>query len=417
MSALSQLVRSLGCVFLVLSMSMPLQAASRSDVEEMFGVWLKKDLWPDAKREGISSTVFNQALAGAKLRWDLPDLVPPGTKPPAKREQSQAEFRSPAAYFHQDRLNRLADYGRDLAKKWHNTIGQIEKRYGVPGRIILAIWGKETSYGRAKLGNSALRVLATKAFMSTRQELFRKELLAALQILQRGYISKGSMQSSWAGALGQPQFMPSVYLKYAVDFDGDGRRDIWNSIPDTMASIANYLSKSGWHSGRDWGFEVVTAPNVFCGQEGQDRARPVSEWVEHGISRINGKPFPTLELDANGMMLVPAGIYGPKFIVTPNFYVLKEYNNSDLYALYIGNLADRIAYNSGPFMGEWGDVGRLLRSDIARMQRKLEKEGYDVGGADGLPGYKTRRSIGEWQQKRGIKPGCFPTPDLVPQLR
>ncbi len=417
MNALAQLCRTFGCIILFLSISLPLHAASRSEVEKMFVAWLKEDLWPEAKRKGISSITYKQALSNAKLRWDLPDLVPPGSKPPAKREQSQAEFRSPAAYFHQDRLSRLADYGRGQAQKWDKTIRQIEQKYGVPGRIILAIWGKETSFGRAKLGNSALRVLATKAFMSTRKDLFRQELLAALQILQRGYISNGSMRSSWAGALGQPQFMPSVYLKYAVDFDGDGRRDIWNSVPDIMASIANYLAKSGWRNGRDWGFEASFSSQVFCAQEGPDRRRLISEWVEQGIGRINGKPFPNHELKAKGMMLVPAGIYGPKFIVTPNFYVLKEYNNSDLYALYIGNLADRIAYGSGPFQGKWGDVGRMLRSDIASMQRKLEQEGYDVGGADGLPGYKTRRSIGEWQQKSGMKPSCFPTTGLVSRLR
>lgn len=404
-------------IILALSLSMPLQAASRSDIEKGFNQWLEADLWPEARRAGISSATFKQALAGTSLQWDLPDLIPPGSTPPAQREQSQAEFRSPGAYFHQDRLNRLAGYGRDLAKKYGATIDRIEERYGVPGRILLAIWGKETSFGRAKLGNSALRVLATKAFMSTRKELFRKELLAALQILQKGYIKKDAMQSSWAGAMGQPQFMPSVYLKYAVDFDGDGRRDIWNSVPDTLASIANYLARSGWQSGRDWGFEAAMLPKVFCGQEGPDRGQHIIKWVYQGVNRINGKPFPGRELKSIGMLLVPAGIYGPKFIVTPNFYVLKEYNNSDLYALYIGNLADRIAFGAGPFQGEWGDVGRMLRSDIAQIQRRLEHDGYDVGGADGLPGYKTRRSIGEWQQKNGIKPDCFPTSVLVSKLR
>ena len=406
-----------GIILLALCVCAPLQAASRSDTEKMFHTWLQKDLWPDAKSKGVAKSTFRQALTGIKLNWDLPDLVPPGTKPPTKRKQSQAEFRSPGAYFNQKRLQRLADYGSELSKKWSKTLDRIEKRYGVPGRIIMAIWGKETSYGRAKLTNSALRVLATKAFMSTRKDLFRRELLAALQILQKGYINKSSMRSSWAGAMGQPQFMPSAYLRYAVDFDGDGRKDIWNSIPDTLASIANYLVKSGWQNGRDWGYETSFSPQVFCGQEGPDRSRAITKWVGQGVGRINGKPFPKRELQAKGMMLVPAGIHGPKFIVTPNFYVLKEYNNSDLYALYIGNLADRMAYGSGPFKGRWGDVGKLLRSDVAQMQRRLEKEGYDVGGADGLPGFKTRRSIGEWQRKNGIKASCFPTSGLVQKLR
>ena len=404
-------------LFLMMIVAMPVAAVSKAPTEKLFAIWLQNDLWPEAKSKGISTTTFNHALSGMKLQWNLPDLVPPGTKLPGRRKQSQSEFRSPAPYFSEKRLVGLAKSGRNLSKEWSVTLNKVEKAYGVPGHIILAIWGRESGFGRAKLSHSALPVLATKAFMSTRKELFRRELLAALQILQRGYITQDSMHSSWAGALGQPQFMPTAYLKYAVDFDADGRRDIWKSVPDTLASIANYLAKSGWRYGRDWGFEASLQPEVFCGQEGPDRARSISQWVDQGVGRINGKAFPKHELNADGMLLVPAGIYGPKFIVTPNFYVLKEYNNSDLYALFIGNLGDRIAYNAGPFRGAWGDVGKMLRSDIQRMQQVLEGKGYDVGGADGLPGYKTRRSIGEWQKKNGHRPSCFPTSALVSTLR
>jgi len=336
---------------------------------------------------------------------------------PEKRRQSQSEFRSPAPYFSEKRLGRLADSGRALAKKWSVTLDKIERKYGVPSHFLIAIWGRESGYGKAKMTHSALPVLATKAFMSTRKKLFRRELLAMLQIMQQDKISESSMRSSWAGAMGQPQFMPTAYLKYAVDFDGDGKSDIWTSVPDALASIANYLSKNGWQKGRDWGFEVSFGPGVFCGQEGPDRAMPISKWGRQGIFRISGKLFPEHEQQADGMMLVPAGIYGPKFIVTPNFYVFKEYNNSDLYALFIGNLGDRIAYGSSAFYGSWGDVGKMFRTDVKKMQLALEKKGYDVGGADGLPGYKTRRSIGAWQKKKGLIPSCFPTSKLVPKLR
>ncbi len=402
---------------LTLVIAMPTMAASKASTAKLFSAWIKQDLWPEAKGKGISPKIFEHALSGMELQWNLPDLVPPGTKLPSERKQSQSEFRSPAPYFSEKHLVRLAASGRSLSKEWSDTLKKVEEAYGVPGHIILAIWGRESGFGRARMSHSAIPVLATKAFMSTRKDLFRRELIAALQMLQRGDINKDSMRSSWAGALGQPQFMPSAYLKYAVDFDGDGHADIWNSVPDTFASIANYLARSGWQTGRDWGFEASLQPQVFCGQEGPDRARAIRQWVSQGIRRINGKSFPKRELDASGMLLVPAGIFGPKFIVTPNFYVLKEYNNSDLYALFIGNLGDRIAYNSSAFRGTWGDVGKMLRSDISRMQRKLESEGYDVGGADGLPGYKTRRSIGEWQRKNGQSPSCFPTPELVSKLR
>ena len=167
-------------------------------------------------------------------------------------------------------------------REWAKTLKRVEQRYGVPGHILLAIWGRETGFGRAKLSYSAVRVLATKAFMSTRKDLFRKEILAALRIIQRGDVGAKSMKSSWAGAMGQPQFLPSSYLDFAVDFDGDGRANIWTSVPDTLASIANYLAKHGWQRGRDWGFEVRIPDIVSCAQEGPDRAQPIRKWVAKG---------------------------------------------------------------------------------------------------------------------------------------
>ena len=221
------------------------------------------------------------------------------------------------------------------------------------------------------------------------------------------------MKSSWAGALGQPQFLPSSFLKHAVDFDGDGHADIWNSEADALASIANYLVDYGWVKGRDWGFEVTVPESVSCALEGPDQGKRISDWAEMGIDRVSGKAFPPNEARAEGFLLMPAGRNGPAFIVTPNFYVLKEYNESDLYALFIGHGADRIAGGDRTFAGKWGKVGGLYRSDIASLQRALEAKGYDVGSADGLPGFRTRRSIGDWQAKNGRPPTCFPDAELV----
>ena len=405
---------------IVLSLLLPLPALaapSKADVEAQFQSWVKSDLWPDAQKSGISEQIFKAAFVGIGLDWDLPDLAPPGFPPPQEQKQTQAEFSSPAPYFGEARLQTLAATGRGLAAQYGPVLKRIEKTYGVPGPILLAIWGRETGFGAAKMPEPAIEVLATKAFMSTRRDMFRTELIAALRILQHGDVTPAVFKGSSAGALGQPQFMPTSYFKYAVDFDGDGRRDIWTSVPDTLASIANYMVQKGWQRGRGWGFEVTIPAGVSCAQEGPDRARPVSYWASLGIARIAGKDFPQGELKADGMMLVPAGRDGPAFIVTPNFYVLKEYNNSDLYALFVGNLADRIAYGSGAFVGAWGDVGKMLRSDVARMQKGLQAKGYDVGGTDGLPGYKTRRSIGEWQQKAGKAPTCFPDPSLLAALK
>ncbi|QRM53842.1 lytic murein transglycosylase [Sinorhizobium sp. BG8] len=397
--------------------ALPSHAASKAEVEGQFQAWLANDLWPEASKSGVSQKAFKSAFEGVHLNWDLPDLVPPGAAPQKEQKQSQAEFSSPGAYFSEKRLQGLATSGRSLAKTHAATLRKVEQAYGVPGEIILAVWGRESGFGRADIPHPAIEVLATKAFMSTRKDLFRRELVAALHIIDGGDRTPSQLKGSWAGAMGQPQFMPTSYLKYAVDFDGDGVRDIWNSVPDSLASIANYLRKKGWEAGRSWGYEVTIPAGVTCAQEGPDLAKPVSAWAGSGITRISGKPFPKSELGASAMMLVPAGRHGPEFIVTPNFYVIKEYNNSDLYALYIGNLADRIAYGSGPFEANWGDVGKMLRSDVLAMQQALVAKGYDVGKADGLPGFKTRRSLGDWQAKAGMTPTCFPDASLKAKLR
>ncbi len=397
--------------------SSPAHAASKAEVEAMFRAWIDNDLWPAARKTGVSEKTFRAAMEGVTLNWDLPDLVPPGSKPKKEQAQSQAEFSAPGAYFSEKRLQSLAARGSSLARAHASTLRKVEQRFGVPGEIVLAVWGRESGFGSAKIPYSAVEVLATKAFMSTRKDLFRKELIAALHIVDGGDRTVGQLRGSWAGALGQPQFMPTSFLQYAVDFDGDGVRDIWDSVPDTLASIANYLVKKGWQPGRGWGYEVSIPAGVSCAQEGPDLAKPISAWASSGITRISGKAFPAGEAKASGMMLVPAGTHGPEFIVTPNFYVLKEYNNSDLYALFLGNLADRIAYGSGPFRGAWGDVGRMLRSDVLAMQKALVAKGYDVGKVDGLPGYKTRRSLGDWQAKNGLAPTCFPDASLKAKLR
>lgn len=393
------------------------QSVDKAAVDRQFRQWAERDLWPEAKAAGISETVFRAALSGATLYFDLPDLVPPGTKPPKQQAQTQAEFSSPGAYFNETRIAGLATKGRTLYEAHKATLARVEKAYGVPGEIIIAIWGRETGYGAAKLPYPAISVLATKAFMSTRKDMFRAELISALRIVQNGDVKPTAMMGSWAGALGQPQFMPGSYLKYAADFDGDGHPNIWTSLPDTFASIANYLKLKGWQRGRGWAYEVSVPTNVSCSLEGPDRARPLATWTGAGIARIDGKGFPKAEVGGDMMMMMPAGTHGPEFLVTPNFYVLKEYNNSDLYALFIGNLADRIAGGGSTFKAAWGDVGKMLRSDVLAMQTRLVKLGYDVGKADGLPGFKTRRSLGEWQAKAGLAATCYPDTSLKSRLK
>ena len=214
------------------------------------------------------------------------------------------------------------------------------------------------------------------------------------------------MKASWGGAMGQPQFLPDSFLKYAVDFDGDGRRDIWRSVPDILASIANYLRQNGWVRGRDWGFEAVVPANISCDREGPDRGQPIANWIASGVTRVAGRHFPESEMNKPGFLLMPAGRLGPAFIATENFYVLKTYNNSDTYALFVGHLADRMAANKG-FVGKWHRPAPITRGAVRNLQAKLIDAGYDVGAHDGLIGYKTRRSLGAWQQAQGRPATCW----------
>ncbi|WP_210527687.1 lytic murein transglycosylase [Rubellimicrobium arenae] len=394
----------------------PAPAQDRARIEGQFRTWLEQSVWPRAQAEGVTRRTFEAAFANVRLNWDLPDLVPPGQEVSPRDGQHQAEFRSPAAYFGRRSVDDATTVGRQMAARHAATLTAVERATGVPGRVILAIWGRESGYGRVDIPHDAFEVLGTKGFMSTRAEYFTDELIAALEIAEAGQWPPGSLRSSWAGALGQPQFMPSSVLGYAADGDGDGRADIWNSEADTIASIGNYLARHGWQPGRDWGFEVTVPPDVSCTREGPDQGRRIAEWEALGIARVGSRPFPEAERQAEGFLLMPAGRNGPAFIVTPNFYVLKDYNTSDLYALFVGHVGDRIEYGVGDFAAPWRDVGDLTRPQIASMQRALEALGHDVGGADGLPGYKTRRSIGRWQEANGQTATCFPEQGLVAAL-
>lgn len=403
-------------IAIVLCLPLPAFAQSQQQAEVQYQTFLQKKMWPRAKAAGVSRSTFDAALKGKTLNWKIPGLVPPGSSgTPTKIRQ--AEFSQPANYFNERNLGSIVASGRSLLGKYASSIKSIERKYGVPGRILIAIWGRESGFGRVNIPHDAFQVLGTKAFMSTRPELFQAELIAALQMVERGLATPAQMKSSWAGALGQPQFLPTSYLKYAVNTDGKGKADIWNSEIDTLGSIAAYLNKFGWQSGRDWGFEVVVPDSISCALEGPDNRQTFADWARAGVKRVNGKPFPSSELKKSGSLLMPAGRYGPAFIVTPNFYVIKEYNESDLYALFVGHAGDRIQYGGTPFKAGWRKTDSMLRSDIAKLQRALEGMGMDVGGADGLPGFRTRRSIGDWESVNDRKPTCFPSKKLISAVR
>lgn len=371
-----------------------------------FQKFLARDVIPAARKAGVSQAVLSRELTNLTPDTSLPGLGKPGGGGAPPKINYQSEFREPGRYFKDSRFTALVRGGRVLLKRHRAVFDAVEKRYGVPRRIILAIWARESGYGGAKIPKDALRVVATRAFMGQRRAFFLKETVAALRILQDGHITRKDLKSSWGGALGQPQFLPTSYLKYAVDFDRDGRRDIWRSAADTIASIAHYLNRHGWVAGRDWGYEVSVPANVSCTGEGPDRGRKIAAWVDDGVARVKGRKFPSHEVNRPGYLLMPAGRHGPAFIATENFYVLKEYNESDVYALFVGHLADRYGNDTG-FVGAWTKARTTTRGAVRETQLAMEKAGYDVGGADGLIGFKTRRSLGAVQEARGRPATCW----------
>ena len=404
-------------VFAAILLAQPALAAAqdRAAVERQFQAWLADDLWPAAEAAGVGRATFERAFAGVALDWSLPELQPPGVPVEEHPIEWQAEFRSPAAYFDENGLRILARQGRERLARWRETLDAIEARYGVPAEIVVAIWGKETVFGDYKLPEPAIPTLATQAFMGRRSALFRQELIAALKILDNGDITLERMRSSWAGGLGQPQFQPRLYLVYAVDFDGDGHRDIWDSVPDTLASIANFLANEGWQRGLGWAFEVDLPPGVSCALEGPDQARPLTEWTRLGVRRAGGQALPN-DGGHDASLMMPAGRHGPAFIATDNFQVIKQYNRSDLYALYVGHLAHRFG-DDRPFRAAWSSVGHLSRGDVRAIQEMLTAAGHDTGGADGLVGYRTRVAIGRWQEANGLLATCLPEEAMVSRIR
>ena len=320
---------------------------------------------------------------------------------------SQAEFSQPEKYFKKEILNTKTIFGKKLKIKLENELKNIEREFGVDRNILLAIWANETFFGKAGPSFDGLQILSLLSFSSNKRNFFLKEFLNLIKISEKYKIDIETLKTSTSGALGQPQFLPSTFLKYGVDFDDDGVVNIWDSEADTLASIANYLSKLGWNDEREWGFEVKIPRSIKCHLEGPDHSRTLLQWEKLGLVRVSGKPFPEKDKAQSYNLLFPSGTLGPIYLVSNNFYVLKQYNNSDLYALSVGFLADKLKYKNHNFYTEWQDTKKINKNDIIKLQKKLSKN-HDVGGIDGLVGYKTRRAIGLYQKENNIKQTCWP---------
>ena len=366
-----------------------------------------ESVWPDAHKAGVTRATFEAQTRGLEPDYKLPDLLLPGR--PATGAPSQAEFvQVPAAYVKETTIARLAGEGRKLMQQHRATLAAIEKRFGVPGSVILAIWGRETDYGRYRLPYDALRVVATQAYVGRRKEQFREEFILALKLLNDGVVARKDFRSSWAGATGLTQFLPSELYKHGVDFDGDGRVNIWTSIPDALASAAQQLVNKGWQRGVRWAYEVQAPRNADCTQGTPEVTRPIGEWLRAGFVPVRGQKLSAAEQAQPASLLQPEGVYGPAFLTTKNYFVIKEYNFSDLYVLFVGHLSDRMV-DGLPFATKWSASTQLRSRDVEAMQRHLTKLGLYRDKIDGKAGMLTRAALGAFQKSAGIKVDCWPS--------
>jgi membrane-bound lytic murein transglycosylase B len=357
------------------------------------------ELWPDAQAKGISRANFDLAMRGV-----TPDpRVIAATK-------KQPEYGKPVGSY----INDIVSQGRIVrggakAKEWSQTFDAVEKKFAVERWVLLALWGMESDYGAAKDKWDVFRSLSTLAYVRYRHPYFRNELIVAMGIMQNAHFAREQMVSSWAGAMGQTQFMPSNVVDFAIDFSGDGKADIWNNVPDALGSTGNYIHKGGWKYGLPWGFEV-TIPKGFDYMQSRGT---FAEWQKRGLRRSDGKAFPS---SGPGILFFPAGAAGPAFLVTDNYAVLKEYNNSDAYAIAVGHLADRMS-GGAPVKTAWPTDDRpLSRNARIALQNKLRDLGYKVTDFEGHVDFDLRDNVRAEQKKFGMVPDGNPTAAFLGKL-
>jgi len=356
-----------------------------------------QELWPDARAKGVTRATFDLAFAGV-----VPD---PRIMPITQR---QPEFgQSVGTYIANFVSKSRIETGIRKAAEHAATLEAVEREYGVDRFLVLAIWGVETNYGNSRGDRwDVIRSLATLAQARWRHPYFRDELITALLVLQEKHITREAMLGSWAGAMGQPQFMPSSFREYAVDFTGDGKRDIWTSVPDILASIANYFRKKGWTPGLPPAFEVIVPP----GFDHRQSRGTFDDWRLLGVHRVDGDKLPAT---GEAILFFPSGVRGPAFLVTDNFVAIKRYNNSDVYALASTHLADRMR-GRGPIQGQWPtDDRQLSMAERIALQKKLSELGYQVRNFTGHFDFDLRDAVRDVQLKAGMVPDGNPTPALL----
>ncbi len=362
------------------------------------------ELQDEARAQGISATVAERALEDADYLERVVEL-----------DRAQPEFTKPFGEYLRERVTEeRVERGRELMREHEALLDRIYRDYGVAPRYLVAFWGLETNFGDYFGEVGVIDSLATLACDERRPEFFTEQLVAALEIVDAGALEPGAMEGSWAGAMGHVQFMPTVFTQHAVDYDGDGKRDLWNSVPDAMASAANFLSAMGWERGWRWGREVTLPPDFPYAKAGRDRPRPISEWQAMGVRTAYDRPLGDADVDAE--LLLPSGHRGPAFLVYHNFDKIMGWNPSTFYALSVGHLADRLSGVAGLVNPPPDDVPKLSRDEVEALQQRLNEKGFDAGPVDGIPGPSTRAAIRRFQQSQDMIADGFPSRAVLDRL-
>src|SRR6476661_3878962 len=371
---------------------------------QTFAQWVER-FWPVARAAGITRATYDRAFKGM-------------TPDPKVIEAAnfQPEYVKPIGeYIDRVVSDKRIAAGKQKLEENKALLDVLEKRYGVDRHIIVAIWGLESNYGTQPGDMNVIRSLATLAYYSTKASFARQQLITALKIVQRGDIPVEQMNGSWAGAMGHTQFIPTTYQSFAVDYDGDGKRDIWNDVPDALASTASYLKVSGWRPGESWGYEVSLPKGFNPAKVSEATSKTLADWGKLGLVRANGAPYPRPSDRAT--LFAPAGTNGPAFLVLNNFRAILHYNVAKSYALAVGHLSDRLR-GEGPFVHSWPtDETHLSLEQRTEFQRLLIAHGLLTGEPDGVIGPATLEAVKTYQRSKGLGVDGFPSLTLLKALQ
>lgn len=399
------ILRSIPAIALVIGMS-GLPCASRAASEESappFDTWLS-ELQAEAVSRGFDAAIVSSALAGVSPIERVIEL-----------DRRQPEFTLTFRKYLDGAISeKRVKRGRELLVEHKVLLDQISAKFGVQPRFLIAFWGLETNFGDYFGAFPVTGALVTLAHDRRRAKFFREQLLAVLDIMNRGDMPV-DVKGSWAGAMGNFQFIPTTYRDFAIDFDGDGKRDLWNNMKDGFGSAANYLSRSGWDRDGTWGREIRLPDGFDFALAGLDRNRTLAEWQALGVRRADGRDLP--EADIEGAIVIPSGHKGPAFIVYTNFHTILRWNRSIFYAIAIGHLADRIIGQGGLLTPPPASDVPMSRADVKEMQTRLTAAGFDTGGSDGVIGRMTRDAIRSFQKSVGVPPDAYPSMDILKRLR